>query len=164
MSDREMFSGISWVAQIDNQLDYLPATVRELPSQMANNFVDSITPASVDVQISNAKKGTDWLSFDLELSDNATVTFPVFAFPGFKLFDNSGEIPYRIEPLYGRIIVDLLPGGHQIILRLYNTPIRLFSDVLSLTAWILFIFLAYLYFKRKWGRTYSSKATSNWIP
>jgi hypothetical protein len=153
LTDQQWFND-SWTLQKRGTIDYLPATALGYPKHPAQDYVDAIIPTTVIYKISNASKGSDWISFNLELSDNATITLPVLAFPGFKLLDFGEEISYMIETSSGRIIVNLSAGSHVLYLKLYNTPIRALSDYWSLLAWILIFFF---FVKNSWKKLSSRK-------
>jgi hypothetical protein len=74
--------------------------------------------------------------FNLYLSKDAQITISQLAFPNFEITDQGQKIDYEIEPELGRMVIDLQAGDHQIYLKLKNTPIRTFSNYLSLIAWL----------------------------
>jgi hypothetical protein len=135
VTDAQKMSGLAWNNQITSGIyDYLPKTASTAAKTPAKEVIDEITPA-VSYQLSGAKWGTDWLFFNIDLKEPATITLPRLGFPGFKLFNRQKQIKFEIEPLLGRIRFDLPAGNHQLYLKLYNTPIRTFANYLSLFSW-----------------------------
>jgi hypothetical protein len=142
ITDQQKFSGESWrLLTTASIYDYLPKTASTAAKYPAQNYLDAVNP-NVKYTLNNAKKGTDWLFLNLNLSSDATVTLPVLAFPGFKLSDFGKPISYQIEPYLGRIIIPLSAGEHQLYLKLFNTPIRTISNYLSLFSWLIVISLS----------------------
>ncbi|MEK7527670.1 MAG: hypothetical protein AAB574_01445 [Patescibacteria group bacterium] len=139
ITDNQKMGGKAWNNQITSGIyDYLPKTASTAAKAPAQKVVDEISPP-VNYRISGDKSGTDWLFFNLDLKENATITLARLAFPGFKLFDFQQEIKYFIEPSLGRFRFDLQAGNHQIYLKLYNTPIRTIANYLSLLSWTFLI-------------------------
>jgi hypothetical protein len=100
------------------------------------------------------KKGSDWMSFNVNLSRQAEVTVSELSFPNFEVTDKGQNIGYKIDPELGRIVLDLSPGEHQIFLKFANTPIRSISNYVSLFSWlILIIFLS----RPVWNKLISKK-------
>jgi len=137
LSDQQKFQGLAWNNQITSGIyDYLPKTASTAAKYPAQEYIETASP-DVKYVLNNAKKGTDWLFLNINLPSAATITLPVLAFPGFKLSDFGKSIDYQIEPYLGRITVNLSPGEHQLYLKLTNTPIRTFSNYLSLFSWFI---------------------------
>jgi hypothetical protein len=150
ITDSQKFSGRAWVNQVTGGIyDYLPKTAKIAPQRPANDYIDEIIPADVTYNLSGQKKGTDWQFFNLSLKQPATVYLSELAFPDFVVYDNQQKINYQIEPTNGRISLNLAAGGHQIYLKLQNTPIRTVSNFLSLISVLIVI---YLLLPKKWKK------------
>lgn len=136
ITDQQKFSGESWRLLTSGSIyDYLPKTSPTAPKQPAKPYIDAIVPESTKYQLSGQKKGTDWMFFNINLSQPASLYLSNLAFPNFKVTDNGTPINYSIEPVLGRISLDnLATGNHQIYLKLDNTPIRTFSNTVSLVS------------------------------
>lgn len=155
MTDEEKFSGKAWTNQITSGIyDYLPKTARIAALGPAKEFVDEVSPAEVSYQITDGKKGTDWSFFNITLNQPAKVTIAQLAFPDFEIIDNGKKIDYQIEPEFGRLVVDLSAGDHQISVNFVDTPIRTASNYISLIAWVAVLLLIS---KPLWKRLISSK-------
>ncbi|MCX6727059.1 MAG: glycosyltransferase family 39 protein, partial [Candidatus Shapirobacteria bacterium] len=88
ITDQQKFSGESWrLLTTASIYDYLPKTASTAAKQPAKPYLDAISPETVKYQISGAKRGTDWLFYNLNLDSPSTITLPILAFPGFKLSD-----------------------------------------------------------------------------
>lgn len=137
ITDSQKFSGLNWERQVTSGIyDYLPNTARIAPRGPAKEFVDEIDPSESFYTISNGKKGTDWMLFDLHLSRNSKVTLAQLAFPNFKITSNGNNIPIEIEPELGRMVISLTSGDHQIMVKFVDTPIRTISNYVSLISWL----------------------------
>lgn len=136
-TDEQEFSGLAWTNQITSGIyDYLPKTASTAAKSKAADIIDRVEPESTEYQLLAWQKGTDWWLFNLQNETPAKFTLASLYFPNFKLYDNQQELSYEVEPELGRITINLDPGYHQIYLKFYNTPIRIFSNYLSLFAWI----------------------------
>jgi len=151
ITDEQKLSGQSWVYQITSGIyDYLPKTARIAPQSAAKEYIDQINPDS-DYKLTGQKKGTDWMFFNLKLTQDSTVTLSNLAYPGFTLYNYGQKIDYQIEPELGRITVNLPSGDHQLYLKLENTPTRSIANTISLIAWasLLVLLLKKLWIKKK---------------
>lgn len=151
ITDEQKLSGQSWTYQVTSGIyDYLPKTASVAPETPAKQFIDEISP-QVEYELSGQKRGSDWMFFNLKLSQNSTITLANLAYPGFTLYNHGQKIEYEIEPRLGRITVDLPSGDHQLYLKLENTPTRTIANTVSLIAWgLLFgLLLRKLWIKKK---------------
>ncbi len=139
ITDEQKFSGKAWVNQVTSGIyDYLPKTAQIAPQGPAKEFVDEVEPESF-YTVSNGKKGSDWMFFDLHLSRDSKVTLAQLAFPNFEITDNGKIIESEIEPHLGRLVVNLSTGDHQIMVKFVDTPIRTISNYVSLASWLLLL-------------------------
>jgi hypothetical protein len=137
ITDAQKMSGLAWNNQITSGIyDYLPKTASTAAKSKAQEIIDFVKPDSVEYQILSHQQGTDWDLVNIDLKQEATITFSRLYFPNFSLTENNKIIPIQIEPELGRIQAKLSAGQHQLYLKLHNTPIRSFSNYLSLLAWI----------------------------
>jgi len=137
ITDQQKFEGKAWTNQITSGIyDYLPKTASTAAKGPAQDYIDDISPADTQYSLNGAKKGTDWLFFNLDLQSSAKLTLPLLAFPSFEVKDNFKVINFEIEPELGRLVLDLASGQHQIYVKLKNTPIRTLANSLSLLAWL----------------------------
>lgn len=140
ITDEQKFSGKAWVNQVTSGIyDYLPKTAQIAPQGPANEYVDEIDPKDSFYTVSNGKKGSDWMIFDIHLSRDSKVTLSQLAFPEFKITDNGSPIDYSIEPYLGRLVVNLNTGDHRLMVQFTDTPIRTISNYISLISWLIII-------------------------
>jgi len=142
ITDDQKFSGKAWTNQITSGIyDYLPKTARIAAQRAANPFVDEISPTNSIYQLNDQKQGTDWMFFTINLNQSSQITLSQLAFPKFVVTDNGKDINYQIEPEFGRLVIDLSAGNHQIFVKFTNTPIRTISNYLSLIFWLIILFI-----------------------
>jgi len=155
ITDEQKFSGKAWVNQVTSGIyDYLPKTARIAAQGPAKDFVDEVSPSNTTFSVSDSKKGSDWMLFNLNLSQKSKVTLAQLYFPEFKVTDNGQPISYQIEPELGRIVIDLDSGNHQLFVKFINTPIRTVSNYISLIAWC---FLLVYFLRPIWNKLISKK-------
>ncbi len=152
ITDRQKFSGIAWTNQITSGIyDYLPKTASKAASSPPSGLVENIDPGQQNYLVENITRGTDWISFNIYLPQSGRVTLAQLYFPGFKAYVNGKPEKIQSEPLLGRMVLDLPGGSNQVFIRLFNTPIRTISNLISLISWTALI----IYFLfRLWMRLY----------
>ena len=135
-SDQEKFSGESWQRQQTISIfDYLPVYAGKPPGQPAP---DTPSILAGEVNILDGEKGTDWQKWNMEVgSDNAEVQLPLFYFPGWKVMINGRQLPVRYDNSLGLITFEIYKGQQLVEARLFNTPIRAVSNILTLMGLIL---------------------------
>jgi len=140
ITDSQKFSGQAWTNQITSGIyDYLPKTASTAAKISAAELIDEVSPAGTEYQILGQQKGSNWRLFNLKNESTAKFTLAQLYFPNYQIYDNGQIQKFEVEPLHGRITLNLDPGNHQIFLKFSDTPIRTFSNYLSLFAWIFVI-------------------------
>lgn len=148
ITDEQKFSGLAWNNQITSGIyDYLPKTASIAAKIKAAEYIDAVNPVDTKYQLFATQKGSDWWLFNLQNETQATFTLATLYFPNFIIYDNQEVLNYEVEGELGRITINLEPGLHQIYLKFTNTPIRSFSNYLSLFAWI---FIIVFFVKKIW--------------
>ena len=73
---------------------------------------------------------------------------PVFDFPNWEVSIDGHKISHNKENLLKRIQFNLKPGNYQVAGKLKDTPVRMFSNLISLLS------LSTLLFILKYGRKF----------
>jgi hypothetical protein len=133
VTDEAKFSGVAWeLQQTAGIYDYLPITSKIAPNG-PKRVVAEIMEGEVDLQ--KPEEGTYWVSFIAKVtSEKSKVRMNILDFPNWKVFANGVEISKYIpeEEMFGRFWIDLPKGEYSIYAKFYNTPIRTFSNIVSL--------------------------------
>jgi len=74
-------------------------------------------------------------------SQEATIQFYTYYFPGWRGYVNGQEVPIRPEGPYGLITLDVPAGEHQVKIRFGDTPVRVAGKAISLLSLGLTLFL-----------------------
>lgn len=138
LTDQEKLSGALWDLQRTAGIfDYLPKSAKLPPGSPAPSLPKIINGGA---KISDYKTGTNWLSFKVESSQSATLRLPIIYFPNWKVFldnkEQSFDIDNNKDNELGQPTFEVLPGSHQIFTKLYNTPIRILANLVSLISLI----------------------------
>jgi hypothetical protein len=147
LTDAQKFSGAAWDLQRTAGIfDYLPETAKQNPKN------PPLTVAEVtDGQgtVTGGAQGTDWAKFNTSLTTDSIVRVNLFQFPVWKITLDGNSIKSYIpeSEVYGRMYLNIPKGQHYVYLHLTNTPLRSFSNNLSLASWV--ILLTYPLWKRK---------------
>ncbi|MCL4366969.1 6-pyruvoyl-tetrahydropterin synthase-related protein [Patescibacteria group bacterium] len=147
ITDQDKFSGVLWQKELTISIfDYLPIYAK-LPPNHAAPAVPEILDGQA--QFVSYQKGSDFQTGRIQVEQAATVRFPLFDFPGMKVFLDGQEINHhhydcRNEEYCLGLITTLVPTGtHTLIVRLTNTPIRLFGNIISIISIIIILYLVF---------------------
>jgi hypothetical protein len=77
------------------------------------------------------------------------VQFYTYDYPGWRVTIDGAPTPYRHEPPYGLITVDVPDGEHHVTLRMGSTPPRTVGSLISLAAALAIVVGL---FWRRWSR------------
>ncbi len=157
-SDSELLSGKNWDKQIKRSIfDYLPIYAKEPPAELATKRYEILTG---DTKIVDFKEGTNWISFNTNTKTHSIIRLSQYYFPDWKIFIDGKEakIEYKNNSL-GLMTIILGMGNHKIEARLYDTPVRSISNLVSaLTAFLMmFLFLFQLKQVKKWVEYYRKR-------
>jgi hypothetical protein len=138
ITDQDKFSGESWLKQQTISIfDYLPVYAEFPPSAQSPNTITSDNRISV----LSDESGSDWRVWDIEVvEDDTKLILPILYFPGWGVTDNNTNVDIMPSPNTGTIEVTLGSGSHNLRANLENTPIRTFSNTVSLLAFLLIVF------------------------
>ena len=126
--------------------EYLPPTVQPRPytsSWLVSDARGNVRALSGELLATRqVKQKTTQQTWQIVTADSgATLLFPTMYWPGW-LAEVDGKIAeIRPSPGSGLISLDLPAGEHIVNLRLDHTPLRLFAELLSLSAVLVTIFL-----------------------
>ncbi|MBI2599409.1 hypothetical protein HYW43_00630 [Candidatus Daviesbacteria bacterium] len=129
--DRKLLSGKDWDKQIKRSIfDYLPIYAKEPPAELATERYQILTG---DSRIYDYKEGTNWITFKTETRSHTIVRLSQYYFPNWKVFVDGKEtmVEYKNNSL-GLITFILGKGNHEIVARLYDTPIRSAANLITL--------------------------------
>lgn len=129
ITDKEQFSGKRWEEQIASSLgDYWPVFAKSLPK----------SPAFTKLVVEEGKgeelyKNTNKAAYNLSLSRETLVQFPITYFPGWQLYLNNKLYSVAPSGELGLISANLPKMENQeVLLRFTDTPIRKAGNWISL--------------------------------
>ncbi len=133
LTDEEKFSGKAWeFQQTAGIYDYLPLTVPRAPTAAPSKSWQVVNgKASGAVVV----KKTNWWLWQGKAARPSRLRFSLFYFPGWRAWLDLKPIRINHDKDLGRIMVDIPAGQHRLDLRFTNTPVRAWSDFISLMAW-----------------------------
>lgn len=122
--------------------DYLPIWV----GKMGDFKKDEVLILEGDATITNFKTNNLTLSFEADVRNESIVQLPVTYFPGWNVRVNNA-VGVNITPNdYGLITFNLAKGKYPVLIRFLDTPIRFFSNTITLGG--VFI-ISYLWWKER---------------
>lgn len=156
ISDIEKFSGQSWNKQLTISIfDYLPIYAKFPPTSAA-----PMNPETLEglADFKEAKKGSDYKSWQVNVEKEALLRAPIFDFPGMTAYVDSQKIDHwnndcrNQEFCLGLVTFKAPVGRHNILIKLTNTPIRIAGNLLTLVSLVILVIILFprkKYFK-KW--------------
>ncbi|MGD0523416.1 MAG: 6-pyruvoyl-tetrahydropterin synthase-related protein [Candidatus Microgenomates bacterium] len=133
ITDAAKFSGEAWrIQQQAGIRDYLPITAVMDPNQARSVLAEVF---SGNAKISNSKSGTNWASITtLSTPGESIIRFNIFNYPVWRAFIDGKETHIFMDKSeqWGRIYITVPAGSHVVSLKLYNTPLRTITNIISL--------------------------------
>ncbi len=143
LTDEQKFTGAAWDLQRTAGIfDYLPKTAKENPKEGQSKLTEVIEGKSV---VTSENEGTNWAKFNVNVSSDSTlIRIGIFEFPNWRVFVDGQEIKAEVpeSEKWGRMYVTVPKGEHQINFKLYNTPLRIVSNLISVVFWVGLLALA----------------------
>lgn len=150
--DGTLLTGKDFDKQIKRSIfDYLPIYAKEPPAELATERYKILTG---DSKILDFKEGTNWISFKTETNTHTIIRLSQYYFPDWKIFVDGVKIhiDYKNNSL-GLMTFILGKGNHTVEARLFDTPVRTFSNLLTMAGFIISGLLIFV----------SSKRARRWI-
>lgn len=147
IDDKEYLSGQNWDKVIKRSIfDYLPIYAKEPPAELATERYKILTG---DTRLYDFKEGTNWISFKTETRSHTIIRLSQYYFPDWKIFVDGKEIKFDYQNnSLGLMNVILGEGNHEIYARLFDTPIRSISNMITLSALTIILLLFVYQFDR----------------
>lgn len=143
---QKLFSAEGWYKlQTDAIFDYLPINAPLPPSKPAPQ--EPWFTRGEGGEIKNFQKGTNWEKFEADIKGESVIELPLYDFPIWQVLANGKPVEINHQNELGLITFRLGAGSYQVEVKLKNTPIRSFSNYLSLAGWLGVLF--YLILGRK---------------
>jgi hypothetical protein len=111
---------------------------KEFPTEFRSEIADVIKGEAI---ISGASQGSYWSLFRINAEEDVEVRINTMYFPEWRVFikenSNSVEIPTYVpeEEEWGRMWIRLPEGEHLVYAQIFNTPVRTWSNIVSLISW-----------------------------
>lgn len=118
---------------------YLPIYAKEYP---AKSKLERYQVLAGSAFVSDFKSGTNWFSFRIESKERTIVRISQYYFPEWKIYVNGKDTEFEYEDnSLGLMSLILGEGSFFIQGYLYNTPIRVIANMISLLSGIFLIFI-----------------------
>jgi hypothetical protein len=147
ITDTDKFSGISWEKQLTISIfDYLPIYAKFPPTSAA-----PMNPETLEglADFKEARKGSNFKSWTVEVSNDSLLRAPIFDYPGMKVFVDGIKVDHwnddcrNQEFCLGLVTFKVPQGNHEILIKLTNTPIRVVGNLLTVVSLIILMFLLF---------------------
>lgn len=148
LTDQDKFSGKLWQKQLTISIfDYLPIYAKLPPIHQAPELPEILEGSVV---FENYKKGSNFQTGVMEVTQSAVVRLPIYDFPGMVVYVNNQQIEHvnndcrNEEFCLGLVTIHLEAGKYTMLVRLEDTPIRRWSLVGS---GVIFVLVALMVIK-----------------
>ncbi len=137
------------VAVIDFELDYpdmrgMTAWSQEFPeeSPLIEQYLKGETLRKAEIirgrgTVTPVRHGGRSEEVEVEAEGEATLLFYTYYYPGWRAYVDGKPVPIRPEGKYGLIALEVPGGRHRVLLRFEDTPLRFWSQILSLASLLL---------------------------
>jgi hypothetical protein len=149
-TDQELLSGESYNYQITRSVfDFLPKSAAFPPAKIADKKYE-INPE--EVEITNFLQGTNWMSFNAKVDKLTFIKLSTYYFPNFEVYANGQRREINSNNELGLITFTLDPGQYFIKVQLFDTPVRIIANILTMMGLLLFtiLLLTQISKTRKW--------------
>lgn len=158
INDKDYLSGQNWDRIIKRSIfDYLPIFAKEPPAELATERYKILTG---DSRVYDYKEGTDWVYFRTETKTHTIIRLSQYYFPNWRIFIDGKEAKFEYENnTLGLMTILLGEGDHEVYAKLYDTPIRSISNVITLaaSAFVLAMFTFQFERLKKWVGYYRKR-------
>ena len=136
--EEKLFSPKGWYKlQTDAIFDYLPIYAEEPPGEPAPERPKVLEGKA---GITYFRKGSNWAQFDVKVIGNsAKIRLPIYDYPGWRVWVGREPATIDHDNFLGLITFTVPSGGHHISACLTNTPLRTFSNLISMASWIVLL-------------------------
>lgn len=124
------------------QKEYMPVWVKDAPEKRP----DAVLLVDGEAQ-SNIPIASSHISTTITTEDTVYITYNQLFFPGWKVFVDGRETKVEYELNNGLIVFPLVSGTHDVMISFSETPVRLFSDILSIVS--LFILIVFSFYSHR---------------
>ena len=136
-TDADKFTGKSWQLLVTASIfDYLPVWAPLPPPDPAGSDINILEGKA---EVTRLEKRSHRQRYAVSVASQAAVIeLQTFYFPGWRIWVDGKEMtidPTR-DKFLGRMRVDLPAGGHDVLARFTDTPVRLVGNLVSLASWI----------------------------
>ncbi len=139
ITDNDKLSGREWtLAQTVSINDYLPVHSNLSPANQAQGIPKTLEG---NVNYINIEQGTYWQRWNVVADGDALVQAQIFYFPDWKVYVDKVDQPYSYKDYDGLITFNLSKGLHEVILKLMDTPVRIFGNLITLLGLPVFLWL-----------------------
>lgn len=107
--------------------DYLPIWVKKLVEE---RMVEPVFSKGEGV-ISDYQRWATSVKFEADVKQSGFIDVPIYYFPGWQVKVNGKEIPFEEPGELGFIRVKVDEGVNDVLIRFVNTPLRLFSNIVT---------------------------------
>lgn len=130
IDDNQKLSDPLWeIQQKAGIMDYLPKSAYYEPQGRAPEEPEIRGGKAVP---ENYKVLSDSFRFKIKVDETANVEIPILEYPNWKVFVNGKEYPHDDKNHWGRLRIDLQPGIYDVSGQLFNTPVRIYSNLITL--------------------------------
>ncbi len=136
LTDQEKYSDFAWdLQQTSGIYDYLPVTAQTAPKSPQKTIAEV---SEGDIELSNMSQTSNKAYVVAEVkTDNAILQINILQYPGWEVYVDGARVETFVgEDPWGRIHIKLSKGKHEISARFVDTPVRKYSNMISMISWV----------------------------
>ncbi len=136
LTDQQKFQGAAWDLQRTAGIfDYLPKTAKENPKDPPKYLAEYFESNGL---ITNSEAGTNWAKIRTSSDSDGVVRINLFQFPEWEVALDGSKIEVYLDESekWGRMYLKVPAGTHTVDLKLKNTAVREYANIISFIGWL----------------------------
>jgi len=117
--------------------ELMPLWVKKMPSQRSANKVEIIKG---DVNIQNVSFNSKQINFSVSALSQSMIRINTIYYPGWKIYVDGLSVPISYSNERGVMDIFVSSGDHAVQVKFGETQLRLISDIISLSSFIILLF------------------------
>ncbi|OGE36464.1 hypothetical protein A3A14_00830 [Candidatus Daviesbacteria bacterium RIFCSPLOWO2_01_FULL_43_38] len=147
LTDSELLSGAKWDAQIKRSIfDFLPKSAKAPPAELATVRFEVLSGKAT---ISGWREGSNWIYFKADVEEDTKFRLSQYYFPNWRILLDGHETEIDSKNDLGLMTITLNKGAHTVEAKLWDTPVRILANSITVAGLAVLIFLGLYKLKRK---------------
>lgn len=141
-----LHESVTGIKELYPEPGYMPRWTQILPGEN-DRPKNEVRVATDSAKVENYKLAAHHKEYEINVTEPTVARFYTHYFPDWHVFVDEKEAQPNYDNIYGFMDVAMPTGNHKVTLTFENTPIRTFSNLLSVNFAIVTVAMAFLFGK-----------------